>query len=124
MGTNRQVQRGILGGRHCMVGDRDQLEPLQISKGARINEFALQSSHSLYDRLLLHIFPSTQLSVQYRMHPDICNLFNKRIYNNRLENDDSIANRTRDGDWDTFLISWLPNSLSSGTIFPPCPSST
>ena len=41
MSTNRQVQRGILSGRYCIVGDCDQLEPLQISKKARIKEFAL-----------------------------------------------------------------------------------
>ena len=49
-----EVEVGVVG--IVMVGDRDQLGPLQISKGARINEFALQSSHSLYDRLLLTNF--------------------------------------------------------------------
>ena len=87
------------------VGDCNQLKPLPISKGAQINEFALQISHSLYDQLFLHKFPFTQLLVQYCMHPDICNLVNKRIYNNRLQNDDYIADQMRNGDWDTFLIS-------------------
>ena len=84
-----------------MEGDRDQLGLLQNSKGARINEFALQTSHSLYDRLLFHKFLSTQLLVQYRMHLDICSLVNKHIYNNRLQNDDSIVEQIRDGDLDT-----------------------
>ena len=87
-----------MSGRHCIVGDCDQLEPLQISKGARINKFVLQSSHGLYDRIFLYIFLSIQVLVQYGIHPDICNLFKKRIYNNWLLNDDSIANEMRNGD--------------------------
>lgn len=101
-----------------MVGDHDQLGPLQISKRAQINEFGLQSSHSLYDRLLLHRFPSTQLSVQYRMHPHICGLVNERIYINRLVNDESTQNLARDDDWAEFLKSWVPVSRSSYSIHP------
>ena len=86
------------------VGDCDQLGPLQISKMAQINKFALQSSYNLYDQLLLYKFSSIQLLVQYCMNSDICSLVNKRIYNNQLQNDDFIANRTRYSNWDTFLI--------------------
>lgn len=73
----------------AQFNDRNQLGPLQISKGARINEFGLQSSHGLYDRILLHKFPSTQLSV---LLPRICILVNQRIYINRLVNDESTRN--------------------------------
>ena len=74
-----------------IIGDRDQLELLEISKGAQIIEFALQISHCLYNQLLLHKFLSTQILVQYRMHPNICSLVNKRIYNNWLQNNDFSA---------------------------------
>ena len=75
--------------------------------------------HSFQSNIVfLHKFPFTQLSVQYCMHRDICSLVNKRIYNNRLQNNDSIADRTRNGDWDMFLISWLPVLRLSGTISP------
>lgn len=36
-----------------IVGDRNQLGPLQLSKGANINKFGLQSSQSLFVQLLL-----------------------------------------------------------------------
>lgn len=74
-----------------MVGDCDLLRPLQISKRAQIRKFILQSSYSLYEKLF-HNFPSIQLLVQYFIHPDICSWVNKRIYNNWLQNGDSIPN--------------------------------
>lgn len=101
-----------------IVEDRNQLRPLQLSKRANINEFGLQSSYSLYDRLFLYNFLFTQLSVQYRMHPDICSLVNKPIYQGQLVNNQFVQNRTRDTDWDAFLKSWLPVSRSSDPIFP------
>lgn len=52
------------------------------------------------------------------MHPHICSLVNQRIYGNRLVNDESTQNRTRDGDWDAFLSSWLPVSRSADPINP------
>ena len=79
-----------------MVGDRNQLGPLQLSKGANFNEFGLQSSHSLYDRLFLYKFPASPLFVQYQMDPDICNLVNKRIYRGQLLNNQTTQNRIRD----------------------------
>ena len=88
------------------------------------NDFGLQSSHSLYDRLLLHRFPSTQLLVQYRMHPHICGLVNERIYINRLVNEESTQNLARDDDWAEFLKSWVPVSRSSYPIHRACYSST
>lgn len=100
------------------VGDRNQLEPVQLSKGARINEFGLHSSHSLYDRLLYHRFPSTQLLVQYRIHPHICGLVNERIYKNRLVNDESTQNRARNDNWDKFLKLWIPVSQSLDPMYP------
>lgn len=41
-----------------IVEDRHQLGLLQLYKEANINEFGLQFSHSLYDRLFLYNFPS------------------------------------------------------------------
>ena len=52
------------------------------------------------------------------MQPDICNLVNRGIYNNRLQNDNSIANQTRYSNWDMFLISWLSVSQLSDKMSP------
>ena len=99
-----------------MVRNYDQLGLLQISKRAQINKFTLQSSYSLCNQLFLYKLLSTQFLIQYCIHPNICSLINKRIYNNWLQNDDFIANRMRDSKKDTFLISWLPVSQSLDKI--------
>lgn len=58
---------------------------------------------------------TTQLSV---LLPRICILVNERMYINRLVNDESTRNRTRDRDWDEFLKSSPPVSRSSDFINP------
>uniref|UniRef100_A0A3B1J3J0 Senataxin n=1 Tax=Astyanax mexicanus TaxID=7994 RepID=A0A3B1J3J0_ASTMX len=69
-----------------LVGDPDQLTPTVVSQKAK----ELGYDQSLMARLWKSLHPSNPsifLSIQYRMHPDICSFPSKYIYGNRLKND-------------------------------------
>nr|XP_009293373.1 probable helicase senataxin isoform X2 [Danio rerio] len=73
-----------------LVGDPNQLPPTVVSQKAK--EFGFDQS--LMARLCKSLHPSNSklppillLSMQYRMHPDICEFPSKYIYNSALKND-------------------------------------
>ncbi|XP_077050590.1 putative helicase senataxin isoform X2 [Siphateles boraxobius] len=73
-----------------LVGDPNQLPPTVVSQKAK--EFGYDQS--LMARLCKNLHPSNPqlspillLSVQYRMHPEICEFPSKYIYNSALKND-------------------------------------
>nr|XP_055035797.1 probable helicase senataxin isoform X1 [Misgurnus anguillicaudatus]XP_055035798.1 probable helicase senataxin isoform X1 [Misgurnus anguillicaudatus] len=72
-----------------LVGDPNQLPPTVVSQKAK----ELGYDQSLMVRLCKSLQSNSQpspvflLSMQYRMHPDICEFPSKYIYNNTLKND-------------------------------------
>ncbi|XP_067279043.1 probable helicase senataxin isoform X2 [Pseudorasbora parva] len=73
-----------------LVGDPNQLPPTVVSQKAK--EFGYDQS--LMARLCKNLHPSNPqlspillLSMQYRMHPEICEFPSKYIYNSALQND-------------------------------------
>ncbi|XP_067231335.1 probable helicase senataxin isoform X1 [Chanodichthys erythropterus] len=85
-----------------LVGDPNQLPPTVVSQKAK--EFGYDQS--LMARLCKNLHPSNPqlspillLSVQYRMHPDICEFPSKYIYNSALQNDCETAQKRCSFTW-------------------------
>ncbi|XP_051961438.1 probable helicase senataxin [Xyrauchen texanus] len=85
-----------------LVGDHNQLPPTVVSQKAK----ELGYDQSLMARLCKNLHPSIPqhspilfLSVQYRMHPDICEFPSKYIYNNALKNDRETAQKRCSFSW-------------------------
>ncbi|XP_016325677.1 probable helicase senataxin isoform X1 [Sinocyclocheilus anshuiensis] len=85
-----------------LVGDPNQLPPTVVSQKAK--EFGYDQS--LMARLCKSLYPSNPqlhpillLSVQYRMHPDICEFPSKYIYNSALKDDCETAQKRRSLSW-------------------------
>ncbi|KAK7143076.1 hypothetical protein R3I93_014289 [Phoxinus phoxinus] len=85
-----------------LVGDPNQLPPTVVSQKAK--EFGYDQS--LMARLCKNLHPSNPqlspiflLSVQYRMHPDICEFPSKYIYNSALKNDCETAQKRCSFSW-------------------------
>ncbi|XDV38190.1 hypothetical protein PO909_007653 [Leuciscus waleckii] len=85
-----------------LVGDPNQLPPTVVSQKAK--EFGYDQS--LMARLCKNLHPSNPqlspivlLSVQYRMHPDICEFPSKYIYNSALMNDCETAQKRCSFSW-------------------------
>jgi hypothetical protein len=72
-------------------GDHKQLPCTVISQGT--NEYALQESMSLMERLIRTTFPYFFLNMQYRSHPDIAGFISSQFYENNLQSHASLANR-------------------------------
>ena len=65
-----------------MVGDPQQLPPTCLSKAADSTKY----NRSLFERLLhANTYEVNFLSIQYRMHPLICDFASKYFYNDKLE---------------------------------------
>ncbi|KAF7696811.1 hypothetical protein HF521_005229 [Silurus meridionalis] len=85
-----------------LVGDNMQLTPTVISKTAK----DLGYDQSLMARVWMdlnrqntHLPSRVFLSVQYRMHPDICKFPSKYIYVNELKSDPETANKLCSVSW-------------------------
>ncbi|XP_051534082.1 probable helicase senataxin isoform X2 [Myxocyprinus asiaticus] len=84
-----------------LVGDPNQLPPTVVSQKAK--EFGYEQS--LMARLCKSLQSNPQsspilfLSMQYRMHPEICRFPSKYIYNNALENDPETAQKRCSISW-------------------------
>uniref|UniRef100_A0A672NM43 Probable helicase senataxin n=2 Tax=Sinocyclocheilus grahami TaxID=75366 RepID=A0A672NM43_SINGR len=85
-----------------LVGDPNQLPPTVVSQKAK--EFGYDQS--LMARLCKSLYQSNPelhpillLSVQYRMHPDICEFPSKYIYNSALKDDCETAQKRRSLSW-------------------------
>eukprot|EP00930_Biecheleria_cincta_P076134 TRINITY_DN63341_c0_g1_i1.p1 TRINITY_DN63341_c0_g1~~TRINITY_DN63341_c0_g1_i1.p1 ORF type:complete len:644 (-),score=109.08 TRINITY_DN63341_c0_g1_i1:39-1733(-) len=77
-----------------LVGDQKQLPPVVLAEEARPG-----LSASLFDRLIKCGSPKQLLDVQYRMHPDICELISEEFYEGRLKSACTAEDRTPDGSW-------------------------
>ncbi|XP_056586884.1 probable helicase senataxin isoform X2 [Triplophysa dalaica] len=85
-----------------LVGDPNQLPPTVVSLKAK----ELGYDQSLMARLYKSLHQSNQqpspvflLSMQYRMHPDICEFPSKYIYNNMLKSDCETAQKRCSFSW-------------------------
>ncbi|KAG1932211.1 probable helicase senataxin [Pimephales promelas] len=85
-----------------LVGDPNQLPPTVVSLKAK--EFGYDQS--LMARLCKNLHPSNPqhspillLSVQYRMHPEICEFPSKYIYNSALKNECETAKKRCSFNW-------------------------
>nr|XP_055035799.1 probable helicase senataxin isoform X2 [Misgurnus anguillicaudatus] len=84
-----------------LVGDPNQLPPTVVSQKAK----ELGYDQSLMVRLCKSLQSNSQpspvflLSMQYRMHPDICEFPSKYIYNNTLKNDCETAQKRCSFSW-------------------------
>ena len=87
-----KIKKGI-----TIVGDFKQLPPICISDDELAKKWL---GRSIFDEL--HISEISQaekrvqpLYIQYRMHPHISEIVNKRIYENRLEDDESVKSKIK-----------------------------
>jgi len=87
-----KIKKGI-----TIVGDFKQLPPICVANDDLAKKWL---GRSIFDEL--HISEISRavnrvqpLYRQYRMHPDISEIVNKRIYDNRLEDDESVKNKTK-----------------------------
>ena len=64
----------------CLVGDCEQLQA-QVSREGKV----LNHGRSMMERLLGNGCTGTELTVQRRMHPEICKFPNELFYNSKLE---------------------------------------
>ncbi|XP_072517573.1 probable helicase senataxin isoform X2 [Salminus brasiliensis] len=81
-----------------LVGDPEQLTPTVVSQRAK----ELGYDQSLMARLWKSLQPSNPtvfLSIQYRMHPNICEFPSKYIYSKRLKNDCETAQKRCSFSW-------------------------
>ncbi|KAI9876573.1 MAG: hypothetical protein M1830_006187 [Pleopsidium flavum] len=92
-----------------LCGDPFQLPPVVISKNVfpPINEFAAQLSRSPMARMLAQSFPSSELTMQYRMHGSLSEGPNDRTYNHRLQNAPSTSTLTLAKPFEKVLRAWL-----------------
>jgi superfamily I DNA and/or RNA helicase len=87
-----KIKKGI-----TIVGDFKQLPPICVSD----DELAMKwLGRSIFDELNISEIGRALNRVQplfrqYRMHPHISEIVNKRIYENRLEDDESVKNKTK-----------------------------
>jgi predicted nucleic acid-binding Zn-ribbon protein len=87
-----KIKKGI-----TIVGDFKQLPPICVADDALTKKWL---GRSIFDELHITEISSAVNRVQplfrqYRMHPDISEIVNKRIYDNRLENDESVKTKTK-----------------------------
>ncbi|KAM0681562.1 DEAD-box type RNA helicase [Glugoides intestinalis] len=65
-----------------LIGDPNQLPPTVLSEQPQLQ-------FSLFERLLSYHNP-VQLNIQYRMHPEICNLSSLFFYNNKIQTAEEV----------------------------------
>lgn len=87
-----KIKKGI-----TIVGDFKQLPPIHIADDELVKKWL---GRSIFDELnISDINRAVQrvkpLYRQYRMHPHISEIVNKRIYDNRLEDDESVKGKTK-----------------------------
>eukprot|EP00916_Digyalum_oweni_P007099 GHVL01012057.1.p1 GENE.GHVL01012057.1~~GHVL01012057.1.p1 ORF type:complete len:441 (+),score=140.49 GHVL01012057.1:176-1498(+) len=76
-------------GRLIMIGDPQQLPATVLSKTAA--SFGYQQS--LFQRFQSSGYPVQQLTIQYRMHPTICQFPSNEFYDGRLITDETVMKR-------------------------------
>jgi hypothetical protein len=85
----------------CLVlaGDNKQLPATVNSSLAEKQGYG----RSLFERLLLHDFPSSLLNTQYRMHPMISVWPNKRFYRGKIVDGENVRSSTYTKEWHFLL---------------------
>lgn len=87
-----KIKKGI-----TIVGDFKQLPPICVADDELVKKWL---GRSIFDEL--HISEISQaekrvqpLYIQYRMHPHISEIVNKRVYDNRLEDHESVRSKNK-----------------------------
>lgn len=80
-----------------IVGDFKQLPPICVSDDDLAKKWL---GRSIFDELKISDISRAEkrvqlLNRQYRMHPDISDIVNKSIYENRLQDDDTVKTKTK-----------------------------
>ena len=92
-----------------LIGDDNQLPAVVTSPAAKMRQF----HRSLFQRLVVcHKWPVNLLSVQYRMHPNISAFSNVQFYDSRIEDAQSVRNRSQP------LWSSTPAAIDGLTLAP------
>ncbi|KAN0081110.1 P-loop containing nucleoside triphosphate hydrolase protein [Elaphomyces granulatus] len=88
-----------------LIGDQEQLPPTVVTEHSN-NEGADYLKRSLMERLCSAGYPTTMLSINYRNHPAILDLFNHHVYAGRLTAAPGTSSPDRVGNaWDAFTRS-------------------
>lgn len=87
-----KIKKGI-----TIVGDFKQLPPICVADDEIAKKWL---GRSIFDELNISDISLAEQRVQplyrqYRMHPNISEIVNKKIYDNRLEDDDSVNSKTK-----------------------------
>jgi len=87
-----KIKKGI-----TIVGDFKQLPPICVADDVLAKKWL---GRSIFDELHISDISQAEKRVQplyrqYRMHPHISEIVNKRIYDNRLEDDESVKSKTK-----------------------------
>lgn len=87
-----KIKKGI-----TIVGDFKQLPPICVADDELAKKWL---GRSIFDELHISEISRAEKRVQplyrqYRMHPHISEIVNKRIYDNRLEDDESVKSKTK-----------------------------
>jgi len=87
-----KIKKGI-----TIVGDFKQLPPICVADDELAKKWL---GRSIFDELQISDISQAEQRVQplyrqYRMHPHISEIVNKRIYDNRLEDDESVKAKTK-----------------------------
>jgi superfamily I DNA and/or RNA helicase len=82
-----------------LAGDNKQLPATVNSALAELHGYG----RSLFERLLLHDFPSSLLNTQYRMHPMISVWPNKRFYRGKIIDGENVRSSTYSKEWHSLL---------------------
>jgi predicted nucleic acid-binding Zn-ribbon protein len=87
-----KIKKGI-----TIVGDFKQLPPICVADDDLAKKWL---GRSIFDELHISEINQAEKRVQplyrqYRMHPHISEIVNKRIYDNRLEDDESVKNKNK-----------------------------
>lgn len=87
-----KIKKGI-----TIVGDFKQLPPICVADDELVKKWL---GRSIFDELHISEISRAEKRVQplyrqYRMHPHISEIVNKKIYDNRLEDDDSVKNKIK-----------------------------
>ena len=77
-----------------LIGDHKQLQPFSAVKPER-NLVNMTQCRSLMERAVLCGLKPWFLSIQYRMHPDICKVVSKNFYDGRLTTGETVDRKSK-----------------------------
>ncbi|KAJ7567512.1 hypothetical protein O6H91_02G151200 [Diphasiastrum complanatum] len=95
--------------RCIMIGDPKQLPATVLSQAASKMSYEC----SMFERFQKNGFPVSMLTIQYRMHPEICHFPSSYFYKEKLIDADVLTNGCRMA---TFHKDWYPTEIVPGRV--------